>query len=61
LEHYWTSGPYDVVAIVEAPDDESVTALFSEIGTAGNARPTLLRAFNREEMMRIVDRLGPSS
>jgi uncharacterized protein with GYD domain len=61
LEHYWTSGPYDVVAIVEAPDDESVTAVFREIGTAGNARPTLLRAFNREEMMRIVDRLGPSS
>ena len=61
LEHYWTTGPYDVVAIVEAPDDESVTALFREIGTAGNARPTLLRAFKREEMSRIVDRLGPSS
>jgi uncharacterized protein with GYD domain len=61
LEHYWTTGPYDVVAIVEAPDDESVTALFREIGTAGNARPTLLRAFDREEMSRIVDRLGPSS
>ena len=27
LEHYWTNGPYDVVAIVEAPDDESVTAV----------------------------------
>ncbi len=23
LEHYWTIGPYDVVAIVEAPDEES--------------------------------------
>jgi uncharacterized protein with GYD domain len=41
LEHYWTVGPYDVVAVVEAPDDESVTAVFREIGTAGNARPTI--------------------
>ena len=60
LEHYWTVGPYDVVAIVEAPDDESATAVFWEIGTAGNARPTLLRAFDREEMSRIIDRLEAS-
>lgn len=57
LEHYWTSGPYDVVAIVEAPDDKSVTAVFREIGTSGNARPTLMRAFDREEMSRIIGRL----
>jgi uncharacterized protein with GYD domain len=58
LEHYWTVGPYDVVAVVEASDEESVTAVFREIGTAGNARPTLLRAFDREEMSGIVGRLG---
>jgi uncharacterized protein with GYD domain len=58
LEHYWTVGPYDVVAVVEASDEESVTAVFREIGTAGNARPTLLRAFDREEMSGILGRLG---
>ena len=58
LEHYWTVGPYDVVAVVEASDEESVTAIFREIGTAGNARPTLLRAFDREEMSGILGRLG---
>ena len=58
LEHYWSVGPYDVVAIVEAPDEESATAAFREIGTAGNARPTLLRAFERAEMSRIMDKLG---
>jgi uncharacterized protein with GYD domain len=58
LEHYWTVGPYDVVAVVEAPDEESVTAVFREIGSAGNARPTLLRAFDREEMSGILGRLG---
>ncbi len=61
LEHYWTNGPYDVVAIVEAPDDESITAVFREIGTAGNARPTILRAFDREEMSAIIERMGPSA
>lgn len=60
LEHYWTIGPYDAVAIVAAPDEESATTVFREIGTVGNARPTLLRAFDREEMSRIIDRLGPS-
>jgi len=58
LEHYWTNGPYDVVAIVEAPDDESITAVFREIGAAGNARPTVLRAFDREEMSRIIQRFA---
>ena len=60
IEHYWTSGPYDVVAIVEASDDESVAAVFREIGSAGNARPTLMRAFDREQMSRIIDRIEPS-
>ena len=60
LEHYWPIGPYDVVAIGEAPDEESATTVFREIGRAGNARLTLLRAFDREEMSRIIDRLGPS-
>jgi uncharacterized protein with GYD domain len=55
---YWTVGPYDLVAIIEAPDDESVTAALLEIGTAGNVRTTTLRAFNREEMAGIIERLG---
>jgi uncharacterized protein with GYD domain len=59
-EHYWTIGPYDVVAIGEAPDEESATTVFREIGRARNAWLTLLRAFDREEMSRIIDRLGPS-
>ena len=57
---YWTVGPYDIVTIVEAPDDESATALLLEIGSAGNVRTTTLRAYNREEMSGIIERLGPS-
>ena len=55
---YWTVGPYDLVAVIEAPDDESATAALLELGTAGNVRTTTLRAFNREEMTGIIERLG---
>ena len=55
---YWTVGPYDVVLVLEAPDDESATAMLLELGSAGNLRTTTLRAYDREEMSRIVERLG---
>lgn len=51
---YWTVGPYDLVAIVEAPDDETATAALLQLGGAGNVRTTTLRAFGREEMADII-------
>ena len=58
---YWTVGPYDVVAIAEAPDDESATAFALEIASMGNVRTTTMRAYDREEMSGIIERLGPSA
>jgi uncharacterized protein with GYD domain len=58
LQLYWTVGAYDIVAIVEAPDDESATAFLLEAGTFGNIRSTTLRAHDREEMSSILGRLG---
>ena len=55
---YWTVGPYDLVTVVEAPDDESVTALLLDLGSAGNLRTMTLRAYGREEMSGIIQRLG---
>lgn len=57
-EVYWTVGPYDLVTVVEAPDDESATAMLLELGTAGNLRTTTLRAYDRDEMSGIIQRLG---
>ena len=57
-EVYWTVGPYDIVTIVEAPDDESATAMMLELSSAGNLRTTTLRAYDRDEMSGIVQRLG---
>ena len=55
---YWTVGPYDIVTVFEAPDDESATAMLLELGTAGNLRTNTLRAYDREEMSGIIQRLG---
>jgi uncharacterized protein with GYD domain len=55
---YWTVGPYDLVGILEAPDDESATAFFLEVGSRGNVRTTTLRAYDREQMSSILGRLG---
>ena len=57
-EVYWTVGPYDLVTILESPDDETITAMLLELGSAGNLRTTTLRAYGREEMSNILGRLG---
>jgi uncharacterized protein with GYD domain len=55
---FWTLGRYDVVAIFEAPDDASMTALGLALGAAGNVRTQTLRAFSREEMNGVLAKLA---
>lgn len=55
---YWTLGKYDLVAIIEAPDDASATAFALAIGTAGNVRMQSLRAFSRDEMNGILAKMA---
>lgn len=55
---YWTLGKYDLVAIIEAPDDESATAFSLAIAGAGNVRMQTLRAFSKEEMNGILGKLA---
>ncbi|MFI5446111.1 GYD domain-containing protein [Polaromonas sp. UC242_47] len=55
---YWTLGKYDVVAIIEAPDDASATAFALAIGMAGNVRTQTLRAYTATEMNGILGKLG---
>ena len=47
---FWTLGAYDVVAVVEAPDDISITALDLSTGALGNVRTQTLRAFTQADM-----------
>jgi uncharacterized protein with GYD domain len=51
---YWTLGPYDIVAISDAPDDESATAFALTLASQGNVRTTTMRAFDAGEMRGII-------
>lgn len=55
-EIYWTLGPHDIVSILEAPDDEAMTAAMVKLGSLGNVRSTTLRAFDRGEFEAIAGR-----
>ena len=57
-EVFWTVGPYDYVLLWEAPDEQSMSAFMLELGSLGNVRSTTLRAYDRDEMGGILERLG---
>ncbi len=51
---YWTQGQYDLVSVIEAPNEESMMAGLLNVGGAGNVRSETLRAFSESEMEKIV-------
>jgi len=53
----WTQGRYDIVSIVEAPDEASVMSLELSLCALGNVRTETLRAFSAAEMTKIVDNM----
>jgi uncharacterized protein with GYD domain len=55
---FWTLGQYDAVAIVEAPDDVSATALGLSVAKLGNVRTQTLRAFSAADMKNILGKVS---
>jgi uncharacterized protein with GYD domain len=53
-ETYWTVGQYDLVAVLDAPDEDAATAFALSVGMAGNVRTTTLRAFTAEQLSGIL-------
>jgi uncharacterized protein with GYD domain len=56
-ELYLTMGPYDYVAIVEAPDDDTATKAALALSSLGNVRTETTRAYTRPEIRRIISGL----
>ena len=46
---YRTMGRYDLAAIVDAPDDVTMSALLYSLAAVGNVRTETLRAFTTQE------------
>jgi uncharacterized protein with GYD domain len=57
-EIYWTLGQHDIVAVFDAPDDETMTALGLIVGKAGNVRTQTLRAFSAADMKAILAKVA---
>ena len=55
---YWTQGRYDLVGIMEAPDEETAAAVGLRVGATGSVRTETLRAYDAEEMGRILAKVG---
>jgi len=51
---YWTLGHYDIVAIVEASDNATATAVSLSLSKLGNVRTQTLPAFSAAEMQTII-------
>ena len=52
----WTLGRHDIVGILDAPDDETVTAALLRVASAGNVSTETLRGFTAEEMRAILSK-----
>jgi len=53
-EIVWTQGRYDIVTIVDAPDESSFMSLALSLAKLGNVRTESLRAFSAAEMTKIA-------
>ncbi len=54
---YLTIGRYDLVCLLEAPDDETLAKAMLMLGSKGAIRSETLKAFNEAEYRRIIDAL----
>ena len=54
---FWTQGRYDVVTILDAPDEFSAAALNLNLSALGNIRTESLRAFSAADMTPIVGKM----
>ena len=53
---YWTLGPYDGLLVLEAPDEQTVTASMLSLASLGYVRTQTMRAFDESEIGAIVQR-----
>jgi uncharacterized protein with GYD domain len=58
LGFYYTIGRYDMVAMVEAPTDQTMASILFSLGSLGNVRTETLKAFSMDEAANIIEKLS---
>jgi uncharacterized protein with GYD domain len=55
---WWTQGRYDVIFVLEAPDEITVSAALLKLDSAANLHTETLRGFTEQEMEQIIQKIG---
>lgn len=55
---YMTMGGYDMVIIIDAPNDDVFARLAISIAKGGNIRTTTLRAFDEDQYRKVIESVG---
>lgn len=56
-DSYLTMGRYDLVCVIEAPDDETYAKAVLGLGAQGNVSTETLKAFSEDEYRKIIGSL----
>ncbi len=54
---YLTLGPYDLVAVIEAPSDAACVSMALGLCSLGNMRSTTLKAFGEDELEAVAENI----
>jgi uncharacterized protein with GYD domain len=54
---FWTMGAYDLALVIDAPNDETASALALKVASQGNVRGQTMRAFRKDEMEKILGKI----
>ena len=57
LGFYYTIGRYDMVAMVEASNDEAIASVLYSTGSLGNVHTETLKAFSMDEADNVIQKL----
>src|SRR4051812_29167182 len=60
-EAYLTMGRYDLVCVIDAPDDETFAAGMLSLGSQGNVSTECLKTFSEDQFRKIVDSIKDES
>jgi len=57
-EILYTMGRYDIILVIDAPNDETISRLTLGLGMLGNAKTETLKAFSVQEMDQVLKGLA---
>ena len=57
IQALWTMGAYDVVVLLDAPDDETISAFTLKIGSMGSVKTHTMRAFTKDQMGTVLAKI----